>query len=60
MSYPGEEGKNVFFPTSCEFPRALCAPHGNHDVCVGGRWGMSVGKESGQGGFQGTVSKWHG
>lgn len=44
-----------FFSTSCEFPRALCAPHGNHDV-----GGVRVGKESGQGGFQGTVSKLHG
>lgn len=27
-------------PTSCEFPRALCAPHGNHDL--GGACGEGV------------------
>lgn len=49
-----------FFLQVVSFPE-LCVPHMEIMMCVWGEeGGMSVGKESGQGGFQGTVSKWHG
>lgn len=47
MSYHGKEGKNVFSSYKFEFPRAVCASHGNHDVGVSYREGARSGWVSG-------------